>query len=30
VSPEVSAEQARAVDEGWEEAEPMEGEAPTG
>jgi hypothetical protein len=30
VSPEVSAEQARAVDDGWEEAEPMEGEAPTG
>jgi hypothetical protein len=30
VSPEVSAEQARAVDEAWEEADAMQGEAPTG
>jgi len=30
VSPEVSEGQAQAVEEGWEEAEPMEGEAPTG
>ena len=30
VSPEVSEGQAKAVDREWEEAEPMEGEAPTG
>ena len=30
VSPEVSDGQAEAVDREWEEAEPMEGEAPTG
>jgi hypothetical protein len=30
VSPDVRDEQARAVDEAWEETDPMEGEAPTG
>lgn len=30
VSPEVSEGQAEAVERGWEETEPMEGEAPTG
>jgi hypothetical protein len=30
VSPEVSEAQAEAAEQGWEEEEPMEGEAPTG
>jgi hypothetical protein len=30
VSPEVSRGQADAIDEAWEQADPMEGEAPTG
>ncbi len=30
VSPEVSQGQQEAVEQGWDEAEPMEGDAPTG
>jgi hypothetical protein len=30
VSPEVSEGQSQAIEQGWDEAEPMEGEAPTG